>query len=205
MSNMKKYYIAYGSNMDERQMAARCRDAVLVGTGFIQGYELLFKGSLTGCYATIEPKAGGCVPVTLWTISNADEKRLDRYEGFPTFYYKKDVKVQTENGTITGLVYIMHEDRHCGVPFPWYYEQMDRDYRKFGFDRTLLKKALDASKAGMAGMRVKLIYMEDPQAPVPGTEGTVQFIDDMGTIHVAWDTGCSLGLVPGVDEWKILK
>lgn len=54
----------------------------------------------------------------------------------------------------------------------------------------------------MAGMRVKLIYMEDPQAPALGTEGTVQFIDDIGTIHVAWDTGCSLGLVPGVDEWK---
>lgn len=202
---MKKYYIAYGSNMDERQMAVRCRDAVLVGTGSIQGYELLFKGSLTGCYATIESKEQSRVPVTVWTISKADEKRLDRYEGFPTFYYKKDIEVQMKDGTITGLVYIMHEDRHCGMPFPWYYEQMERDYRKFGFDRAILKKALEASKAGMAGMRVKLIYMEDPQAPAPGTEGTVQFIDDMGTIHVAWDTGCSLGLVPGVDEWKILK
>lgn len=202
---MKKYYIAYGSNMDERQMATRCRDAVLIGTGSIQGYELLFKGSLTGCYATIEPKEKSTVPVTVWTISKADEKRLDRYEGFPTFYYKKDIEVQMKDGAITGLVYVMHEDRHCGMPFPWYYEQMDRDYRKFGFDRAILKKALEASKAGMAGMRVKLIYMEDPQAPAPGTEGTVQFIDDMGTIHVAWDTGCSLGLVPGVDEWKILK
>lgn len=202
---MKKYYIAYGSNMDERQMAVRCRDAVLTGTGFIQGYELLFKGSLTGCYATIESKEQSRVPVTVWTISKADEKRLDRYEGFPTFYYKKDIEVQMKDGTITGLVYIMHEDRHCGMPFPWYYEQMDRDYRKFGFDRSILKKALEASKAGMAGMRVKLLHMEDPQAPVPGTEGTVQYIDDMGTIHVAWDTGCSLGLVPGVDEWKILK
>lgn len=202
---MKKYYIAYGSNMDERQMAVRCRDAVFVGTGSIQGYELLFKGSLTGCYATIEPKEKSIVPVTVWTISKADEKRLDRYEGFPTFYYKKDIEVQMKDGTITGLVYIMHEDRHCGMPFPWYYEQMDRDYRKFGFDRSILKKALEASKAGMAGMRVKLLHMEDPQAPTPGTEGTVQYIDDMGTIHVAWDTGCSLGLVPGVDEWKILK
>ena len=202
---MKKYYIAYGSNMDERQMATRCRDAVLVGTGFTQGYELLFKGSLTGCYATIEPKAGSCVPVTLWMISKADERRLDRYEGFPIFYYKKDIEVQMKDGAITGLVYIMHEDRHCGVPFPWYYEQMERDYRKFGFDRAILKKALDASKAGMAGLRVKLIHMEDPQAPAPGKEGTVQFIDDIGTIHVAWDTGCSFGLVPGVDEWKILK
>lgn len=202
---MKKYYIAYGSNMDERQMAVRCRDAVLTGTGFIQGYELLFKGSLIGCYATIESKEQSRVPVTVWTISKADEKRLDRYEGFPTFYYKKDIEVQMKDGTITGLVYIMHEDRHCGMPFPWYYEQMDRDYQKFGFDRTILKNALAISKERMAGMRVKLIYMEDPQAPAPGTEGTVQYIDDLGTIHVAWDTGCSLGLVPGVDEWKILK
>lgn len=202
---MKKYYIAYGSNMDEQQMAVRCRDAGLVGTGFIQGYELLFKGSLTGCYATIEPKEESTVPVTVWAISKADEKRLDRYEGFPTFYYKKDIEVQMKDGAITGLVYIMHEDRHCGMPFPWYYEQMERDYRKFGFDRVILKKALEASKAGMAGMRVKLIYMEDLQAPALGTEGTVQFIDDIGTIHVAWDTGCSLGLVPGVDEWKILN
>ena len=202
---MKKYYIAYGSNMDEQQMAVRCRDAGLVGTGFIQGYELLFKGSLTGCYATIEPKEESTVPVTVWAISKADEKRLDRYEGFPTFYYKKDIEVQMKDGAITGLVYIMHEDRHCGMPFPWYYEQMERDYRKFGFDRVILKKALEASKAGMAGLRVKLIYMEDPQAPALETEGTVQFIDDIGTIHVAWDTGCSLGLVPGVDEWKILN
>ena len=202
---MKKYYIAYGSNMDERQMAVRCRDAVLTGTGFIQGYELLFKGSLTGCYATIESKEQSRVPVTVWTISKADEKRLDRYEGFPTFYYKKDIKVQMKDGTITGLVYIMHEDRHCGMPLPWYYEQMDRDYQKFGFDRTILKNALAISKERMAGMRVKLIYMEDSQAPAPGTEGTVQYIDDLGTIQVAWDTGCSLGLVPGVDEWKVLK
>lgn len=156
---MKKYYIAYGSNMDEQQMAVRCRDAGLVGTGFIQGYELLFKGSLTGCYATIEPKEESTVPVTVWAISKADEKRLDRYEGFPTFYYKKDIEVQMKDGAITGLVYIMHEDRHCGMPFPWYYEQMERDYLKFGFDRVILKKALEASKAGMAGMRVKLIYI----------------------------------------------
>ena len=43
--------------------------------------------------------------------------------------------------------------------------------------------------------------VEDPAL----VSGTVQFIDDIGTIHVAWDTGCSLGLVPGVDEWKILN
>ena len=37
---MKKLYIAYGSNMDEEQMAFRCPTATLVGTAIVEGYEL---------------------------------------------------------------------------------------------------------------------------------------------------------------------
>lgn len=88
----QRIYIAYGSNMSEVQMAQRCPDATLAGTGRVNGYELLFKGSLTGCYATIEKKADAFVPVVLWRISAADERRLDAYEGFPRFYYKKKWK-----------------------------------------------------------------------------------------------------------------
>lgn len=47
--------------------------------------------------------------------------------------------------------------------------------------------------------------MDDVQAPPAGTEGTVQYVDDAGTIHVHWDTGGSLGLVPGADEWELVK
>mgnify|MGYP002150417403 FL=1 len=47
--------------------------------------------------------------------------------------------------------------------------------------------------------------MDDRQAPPRGTEGTVQFVDDAGTIHVQWDTGSSLGLVPGADEWEVIE
>lgn len=172
---MKKYYIAYGSNMDERQMAARCRDAELIGTGSIKGYELLFKGSQSGCYATIEPREGSIVPVTVWAISKADEKRLDRYEGYPVFYYKKNIEVEMDSETVKGLVYIMHENRHYGVPYPWYYQQMERDYQKFGFDKEILRNALISSKERVRGMRVKLLYMDDdPQAPPKGMEGTVR-------------------------------
>ena len=58
---MKKRYIAYGSNMDEGQMAYRCPTARLLGQTEVEGYRLLFKGSLTGAYATIEPQEGGRV------------------------------------------------------------------------------------------------------------------------------------------------
>lgn len=49
--------------------------------------------------------------------------------------------------------------------------------------------------------RVVLDGMGDPQGPPAGTEGTVMFVDDIGTIHVQWDTGSTLGLIPGVDDF----
>lgn len=90
---MEKYYIAYGSNMDEGQMVYRCPTAQLLGRTELEDYRLLFKGSKTGAYATIEPEEGSRVPVLVWTIEKEDEKRLDRYEGYQVFYYKKDLEI----------------------------------------------------------------------------------------------------------------
>jgi hypothetical protein len=36
----------------------------------------------------------------------------------------------------------------------------------------------------------------------PGTQGTVTDVDDGGTIHVRWDNGRNLGLIPGLDTWE---
>lgn len=53
-------------NMDEKQMAYRCPEAQLLGTAEVEDYRLLFKGSKTGAYATIEPEVSGspfkCLP-----------------------------------------------------------------------------------------------------------------------------------------------
>lgn len=52
------------------------------------------------------------------------------------------------------------------------------------------------------GTRVKLIDMDDKQAPPVGTKGTVTFVDDIGTIHVQWDNGSSLGVAFEEDSCK---
>lgn len=49
--------------------------------------------------------------------------------------------------------------------------------------------------------RVVLGAMDDPQAPPPGTKGTVRYVDAMGQIGVEWDTGSSLSLNPGKDHF----
>ena len=55
-----------------------------------------------------------------------------------------------------------------------------------------------------AGTRVKLIEMNDPQAPPPHTKGTVTGVDDMGNIMVRWDNGSGLSLIPNEDIFVTL-
>ena len=54
------------------------------------------------------------------------------------------------------------------------------------------------------GTRVELVRMDDPQAPPVGTKGTVQGVDDVGSILVAWDNGSSLNVAYGPDQVKVL-
>ncbi len=143
----KRYYIAYGSNLNIRQMRMRCPGARIIGTSVVEGYRLLFKGSRTGSYLTIEPKEGASVPVAAWAVTEEDEAALDRYEGFPTFYYKKEMELPIK-GIRTGkirrrkvFVYIMHEDRTLGLPSEFYMETCLQGYRSFGFDEAFLERA----------------------------------------------------------------
>lgn len=52
------------------------------------------------------------------------------------------------------------------------------------------------------GCRIKLLSMDDAQAPPAGTEGTVRGVDDAGQIMVSWENGGSLSLIPGVDAFE---
>lgn len=55
------------------------------------------------------------------------------------------------------------------------------------------------------GDRVRLIWCDDQYTRLEaGEEGTVQQVDDVGTVHIAWDSGVRLGLVPEVDRFEVL-
>lgn len=143
----KRYYGAYGSNLNIRQMKMRCPQARIIGTSVIEGSHLLFKGSRTGYYLTVESKENCSVPIAVWEVTQADELSLNRYEGFPTFYYKKEITLPVK-GIKTGKVrnrkvflYIMHEDRPIGKPSDFYLRTCLEGYKNFGFDNKPLINA----------------------------------------------------------------
>lgn len=149
----KRLYLAYGSNLNVEQMKMRCPTAKIVGTAEIKNYELLFKGSLTGSYLTIEKCKGSVVPVAVWEVTADDEISLDRYEGYPNFYYKKNMHITVNGKTVPAFVYIMHEDRKLGLPTLFYFKTCESGYKKFDFDRKILVEAYLKSKGSGIGGR----------------------------------------------------
>lgn len=55
------------------------------------------------------------------------------------------------------------------------------------------------------GDRVRVIHCMDRHTKLmPGTLGTVVFIDDRGTPHINWENGLQLGLIPGMDRFEVI-
>ena len=132
-------YIAYGSNMVEEQMAHRCPGAKLIGTGYLPNHRLEFY-----LHATVEHTHahGAKVPVAVWEISKEDERNLDRYEGFPTYYTKHRRRVVMDDGSaISGMVYIMNMIRPQ-PPTSAYYNSIHNAYVKLGL-RSEIERVLE--------------------------------------------------------------
>ena len=69
------------------------------------------------------------------------------------------------------------------------------------------KAALNARRSlYRKGVRVELVSMNDPFTNLkPGNIGTIDFVDDIGTVFVSWENGSSLGVILGEDAIKILR
>ena len=117
----EKLYIAYGSNLDQRQMARRCPTAEVVCSGMLYGH------------------------VLVWKIKPSDERALDLYEGFPHLYRKENLSVTMDGGERDIMAYVMTGEREYGVPARSYYETIARGYADAGFDIGVLNEAVKES------------------------------------------------------------
>ncbi len=161
----RKLYIAYGSNLNLKQMKFRCPSAKLLGTTELQDYELQFKGHPHCAFATIAPKEGSTVPVAIWSLSHRDECSLDWYEGFPSHYFKKDLPIDLNGKELSAMVYIMNLDMKFGEPASIYYHTVREGYSDCGFNSEVLDKAVKNSRSQMLAQTCTVPAAETPEEP----------------------------------------
>jgi hypothetical protein len=142
MGAMPKIYMAYGSNLNMRQMSNRCPFAEVYGSVLLLDYRLLFRGGNGSAVATIEPCKGSSVPVGLWRITPQDEQALDKYEGWPRLYRKEIFKIRVNGRMRRVFAYIMNDGWPLGAPSRFYLSTIAIGYRDFGLDLNALRKAL---------------------------------------------------------------
>ena len=173
-------YLAYGSNMNQRQMAFRCPTAEVVGTSELKGYELLFRGARRGAVATVEPKEGGSVPVLLWKIRRADEQALDRYEGYPRFYGKQMLQVELDGKEVPAMGYIMTPGHEFGIPSDGYADVIWEGYEQCGLDTKPLEDAIHNAYAKVSGQEKGMGEQGQERPGTGGVEPMGQEMPGMG-------------------------
>ncbi|GAW28572.1 gamma-glutamylcyclotransferase family protein [Carboxydocella sp. ULO1] len=125
-----RLYFAYGSNMDEMQMAERCKSAILLGKARLEKYKFLINSRGV---ASIIPDENSFVEGVVWSLAEQDEKELDRFEGVAkNYYYKQEIPVRIEEIEAHALVYIA-VDQTPGQPRPGYLEKILTAAEKFQF------------------------------------------------------------------------
>lgn len=117
-----KLYFAYGANLDQENMRWRCPDAVAIQPLHLQGYRLAFSG-----VATILPEEHSQVPGGLWAISEADERALDQFEGWPYLYRKETI----QQDDLEFMVYVMNSTI-AGEPTRPYLDTIEAGYQDWG-------------------------------------------------------------------------
>lgn len=137
-----KLYIAYGSNLNEGQMAFRCPTAKPIAKSCLNDYRLVFQGQLNSAHANVIPEKGYSVPVVVWEITEADEKALDRYEGVAGGYYTKEyINIEIEDEMKEALIYIMTPHGY-GIPRDFYLNIIAEGYKEFELPIEVLNTAV---------------------------------------------------------------
>jgi gamma-glutamylcyclotransferase (GGCT)/AIG2-like uncharacterized protein YtfP len=121
----RQLYFAYGSNLNLEGMGSRCPDSEPLGRATLDGWALIFRG-----VADIEPRDGARTHGALWSVSERDLRRLDRYEGCPGLYRRELVAVRIGEGKALAVTYVMNDD-YLGLPSPLYYASIERGYEQW--------------------------------------------------------------------------
>jgi hypothetical protein len=134
----RKYYLAYGMNTNRQQMAQRCPAAISLGAVKLVDYKLAFR-----TFCDVVPSVGHQMDCALWSITDHCEQALDRLEGFPDFYGKKEVSVIYKSKPIMAMIYYMKDLYKQSLPSANYLNLVTEGYMHHNMSVEQIYTAID--------------------------------------------------------------
>lgn len=148
---------AYGSNLDEDQMRARCPSSRLLGVATLGDHVLAFAGysvSRKSPVATVLACPGLAVPGALYTVTPDDLTALDACEGVPWMYARDTTSVQASSGgTRRAAIYRLQPAQlglGFGTPTLEYLRLIQAAYQRLALPRDALEIAVEVSRRSAA-------------------------------------------------------
>jgi gamma-glutamylcyclotransferase len=138
---------SYGSNLNERQMRARCPSARIEARAVLPDHALAFGGyshRWRGAVASIVPEPGSRVEGLIYRIDAPELAALDRHEGHP-FMYERKAKLVTDETRRRRRAHVYQQPADVFEPWlpqPDYFRVLLCAYKRLGFDVAPLATAV---------------------------------------------------------------
>lgn len=133
-------YFAYGANTNLESMSRRCPAARSLGAVVLEDYQFRF------CYhADVVESSGSRCHGVLWQVTDECLASLDRFEGYPDYYDRREVEIVYCGDRITAWVYVMTGQPEQCPPSDDYLRTLTVGYEEHGIGDLQLVEALDSS------------------------------------------------------------
>lgn len=139
---MKKYYIAYGSNLNSGHMENLCPSAKFLGKVILNNFALSFEGEKDRCYLNIRKVKDKNIEVGVFELNDKDIFKLDEYEDYPLLYKKEDIEIELNNKKIKAFYYCMDCDYSPCKPNKEYVEMCLKGYLDYNIKKEQLEEIL---------------------------------------------------------------
>ena len=136
-------YFGYGMNTNVEQMARRCPNAISLGKKTLIGYKFIFRGVADIIHTG---NKNDKIEGVIWSITPECEKALDALEGYPTFYTKIYLPIETD-ATDDALSYLMiykmvNQSKVARNPSRFYWDMLFEGYASHGLNHEQMYKGL---------------------------------------------------------------
>ncbi len=131
-----RLYGAYGSNLNIKQMQKRCPNSYPIGSIYLDGWELVFKG-----VADLEKKSGSLTLMGIYEITKSCEKLLDIYEEYPLVYRKTKIKKKIEGSVREIMFYKMNKKYEYAAPTIKYFKVIEEGFKHWNGSIKILQNS----------------------------------------------------------------